>query len=281
MSPHRSSAGGLLFAVATLALAMPAAAADLALPAPSPLARVMQTVGVAQVTAEYSSPGVKGREIFGKLLPFDEMWRTGANGATKLIFSTDAMVDGKPVPAGTYAVFTIPGKRSWTVILNKNANQGGTRQYDAKLDQVRVTVKPAKVAKRERLTFLFNDTTDTSTRLDLEWDTVRVSLPITIDTATIAKANIKQAQHAAWRELARSASYLFDIKDLEGALKSVELSLAVQEDFYNAFIKARILHAKGDARGAQQWAQKASDLGQKAEYFFWKDNVAAALKGKW
>ena len=272
----------LILATATaLALATPVFAADLALPAPSPLARVMQTVGVAQVTAEYSSPGVKGRKIFGGLLPYGKIWRTGANACTKLTFSTDAMVAGKAVPAGNYAVFTIPGKLSWTLILNKNTKQGGTRQYDAKLDQLRLVVKPATVAKRERLAFLFANTTDTGTRLDLEWDTVRVSMPITFDTAALAKANIKQAQRAAWRELARSASYLFGLKDYEGALKLVDLSLKVEEDFYNAFIKARILHAKGDESGAQKWAQKASGLGQKASYFFWKDNVAAALKGKW
>lgn len=270
-----------LAAVAVMLTVAPAFAADLALPAPSPLARVMQTIGVTEVTVEYSSPGVKGRKIFGELLKFGELWRTGANGATKITFTNDVTVGGKAVPTGTYAIFTIPGKDQWTVILNKNAMQGGTRNYDKTLDQARITVKPAAAPARERLTFLIADTTDDSARLDLEWETTRISLPIKIDTDALAKKNIEAAHRSAWRELASAARYLLDAKDNKGALKLIDASLSIEQDFYNAFIKARILNAAGDAKGAKQWAQKAQDLGKKASYFFWKDQVADALKGKW
>lgn len=270
-----------LFAVVFGLFATPALAADLKLPAPSPLARVMQTVGVTECTVEYSSPGVKGRKIFGGLLKYGELWRTGANGATKVTFSTDVMVGGKAVPAGTYALFTIPGKRDWTVILNKNADQGGTRKYDEKLDQVRVKIAAKRAPVRERLTFLFTNAADNSVTLDLEWEKVRVSVPVTIDTRKLAAENITAAHRAAWRELASSARYMHGVKDYAAALKLVDASLALEMDFYNAFIKARILHAKGDEKAAQTWAQKAQKLGETAKFFFWKDAVAEALKGKW
>lgn len=271
-----------IIGLAILAAPTTASAADLQLPAPSPLARVMQTVGVTEITVEYSSPGVKGRKIFGKLVPNDELWRTGANSATKITFSKDVSIDGKPVPAGTYSIFTIPGKRSWTLILNKNADQGGTRKYDESLDQVRVTVKPSRLrAARERLTFVFSNTVDTGTRLDLEWDKTGVSLDIKVDTDALATAGIAKAQKSASRELASSARYMKKKKDLPVALKLIDASLAVQTDFYNSFIKARILNDMGDEAGAKKMAQQAWDLGEKAEYFFWKDQVAKALKGEW
>src|SRR5579883_1337608 len=108
----------LFSAVAALALSAAPAFADLELPRPSPLARVSQVVGLTEIAVEYSSPAVRGRKVFGGLLPFGELWRTGANSATKVSFSKDVLVAGKPVPAGSYALFTIPNEKSWTVILN-------------------------------------------------------------------------------------------------------------------------------------------------------------------
>ena len=124
----RSSALTLTLASAAgvaLLLASGPAAADLELPRPSPFAKVSQDIGLTTVTVDYSSPGVKGRKIWGGLVPYDKQWRTGANRATKITFSRDVTFAGKPVPAGTYALFTIPGKTDWTVILNKRADQAG------------------------------------------------------------------------------------------------------------------------------------------------------------
>jgi hypothetical protein len=143
----------------------------LEVPAPSPKARVEQRVGLTDFSLEYSSPAVKGRKIWGDLVPYDKLWRTGANAATKLTVSRDFTFGGKPVKAGAYALYTIPGKTSWTVILNTNANAGGTNGYDEKNDVARVTVKPTAAPMRERLTFIFSDASDDGVHLDLEWST--------------------------------------------------------------------------------------------------------------
>jgi hypothetical protein len=148
-------------------------------PAPSPAAKVSQQVGVAEVTIEYSSPGVKKRKIWGELVPYDQPWRTGANASNKLTFTRDVTVGGQPVPAGTYNLLTIPGKKSWTVIINKNTTIAGSMdKYSAAEDVIRFTVTPKAIPARERLTFIFSDVTDDAVTLDLEWEKVRVSIPI-------------------------------------------------------------------------------------------------------
>src|SRR5437763_17077101 len=106
-------------AAAALCLSGGVARADLDLPRPSPFAKVTQTVGYTDITVDYSSPGVKGRKIWGNVVPYDKLWRAGANLATKVTFSRDVTFAGKPVAAGTYAFFLIPTKGAWTVILNK------------------------------------------------------------------------------------------------------------------------------------------------------------------
>lgn len=255
------------------------------LPRPSPLGKVSQMVGVTEVTVEWSSPAVKGRKIWGALVPFDQLWRTGANSATKVTFSKDVKLDGKPVPAGSYALFTIPGKDAWTVILNKNVNQGGTREYKQELDAIRLTVKPATLpASRERLTFLFSDTTESSTSLDMEWEKLRLSLPIKAATDEQIAANLKGLSDNAWRPWNNAARYLMEEKkDYDQALALVEKSLLLKEDWLNVWTKAQILAAKGKHKEAYPLAEKANALGQKAEYFFFADDVKKALadwKGK-
>ncbi|MCA9557516.1 MAG: DUF2911 domain-containing protein, partial [Myxococcales bacterium] len=267
------------FLAATLALALPAAAQDLKLPAPSPLAQVMQTVGTTSITVTYSSPGKKGRDIFGGLVPFDKLWRTGANAATTIEFTTDVKVGGKPVPAGKYAIFSIPKKDTWTVILNKNPNQGGTNSYDAKLDQARIDVKPESSPARERMTFLFRDTQDGGTTLDLDWAGTRVSLPITVDTDALSKKGIADYQSGSSRGLANAARYMADTaKDLDAALKLIDASLVVEQTWFNTWLKADFLARKGDYKAAYPLAEQAYAMGQKADYFFWKDQVEKALK---
>lgn len=148
-------------------------------PRPSPAAKVQQRVGFTDITVDYSSPAVKKRKIWGELVPYDKMWRTGANASTKLTFSKDVEIGGKPVPAGTYSLLTIPGKKEWTLIINKNTEIGGNMEkHAADQDVVRVTAKPKAIPARERLTFIFADVTDDSASLDLEWEKLRVGLPI-------------------------------------------------------------------------------------------------------
>ncbi len=258
--------------------ATPALADGLAMPQPSPAASVMQTVGITPITVSYSSPGKKGRDVFGGLLPFGTLWRTGANGATTIEFGTDVTIAGTAVPAGKYALFTIPGKAEWTVILNKNPNQGGTRQYDEKLDLLRTKVKPTTIPVRERMAFVFADTTDEGTHLDLEWDTTRVRLPIQVATADHVAAATTGYQKTSSRALANAARYRAGAGDAKGALALLDASIAIEQTWFNSWLKADLLAKGGDYKAAYPLAETAYALGQKDDYFFWKGQVEKALK---
>jgi hypothetical protein len=168
----------LLFGSATTQAQAPAGGQELK-PRPSPAAKVAQQVGGTMVEVDYSSPAVKKRKIWGDLVPEGKLWRTGANASTKITFSKDVTFGGKPVPAGTYALLTIPTPKSWTVILNKDTTLGGNvDKYKQEQDVVRFTATPKAAPARERLTFIFNDVTEDAATLDLEWEKVRVSMPI-------------------------------------------------------------------------------------------------------
>jgi hypothetical protein len=168
-------AGAIISLAASVAVAQAPAG-----PKPSPPGKVMQQVGTTDITVEYSSPGVKKRKIWGALVPYDKIWRTGANSSTKLTFSKDVTIDSKSVPAGTYSLLSIPTAKSWTLIINKATDIGGSvdEKYKQDQDVLRLTAKPKAGPHRERMTFIFSDTTDDSTNLDLEWEKVRVTLPI-------------------------------------------------------------------------------------------------------
>lgn len=264
--------------VGFLGAVSPAAAEQLELPRPSPLAKVSQVVGLTEISVEYSSPGTKGRKVYGGVVPLDTLWRTGANMATKLSFSKDVTIADKAVAAGSYALFTIPGKDSWTIILNKNTNQGGTQQYKQDLDVLRFAATPVAISPRERMTFVFADTTDAATSLDLEWEKLRVSIPIKVHTDSQVQAGIKNLEESSWRPYNSAARYLLESKkDMDGALKLVDRSLSLHEDWFNLWTKAQLLSAKGKNLEACTLARKSKSLGDKAEFFFIADDVKKAL----
>jgi hypothetical protein len=257
------------------------AAADLELPRPSPFAKVTQDVGLTTISVDYSSPGVKGRKIWGGLVPYDKMWRTGANRATKISFSRDVTFAGKPVPAGTYALFTIPTKGDWTVILNKRAEQAGTgTDYKQDEDLLRVQVKPKAAPARERLAFVFSDFTDDKASLDLEWEKLRLSIPIAVATDAQALASINATLDSTWRTYASAARYMLESKkDYDKGLTYIDQSLALKEEWFNLFIKAQLLAAKGHFKDAVPLAEKAQTLGHQAPpgTFFMEADVARSL----
>lgn len=257
--------------------AMPALA-QLQLPAPSPAAKVSQAVGVSEISIEYSSPAVKGRKIWGELVPNDKAWRSGANSATKITFSHPVTFGDKAVPAGSYAIVSLPSQKGWKVMLNSDLGlwRGGA-PYDAAKDVASVSATTTAIPARERLTYLFTDTTDTGTRLDLEWEKLRVSVPITVDTATFAKANIAQAEKSAASMHASAASYLADAKDHAAALKHADAAVAANPTWYAHWTRADVLSQMGKYAEARKAAQTAWDLGQKDKNFFARDEVSQAL----
>ncbi len=140
----------------------------------SPPATMEVKVGEATVTINYSQPSVKGRKIYGDLVPYGKVWRTGANEATTFSTDKDLMVNGKKLPAGTYALFTIPGEKEWTVIFNKVAKQWGAYKYDEKEDVLRITAKPVKTEMTEKMTFKAGK----NGMLYLDWAETRIPIAI-------------------------------------------------------------------------------------------------------
>ena len=269
----------LAAALAAAAVATSASAQQLELPRPSPNAKVSQFIGVTEVGVEYSSPGVKSRKIWGAVVPYDKVWRAGANSATKITFGKDVLVDGKPVAAGAYALFIVPTPTKWTLILNKDPKQAGIFGYKKEDDVLRVEVKPQPAPMRERLAYLFSNFNDAGGSLDLEWEKLRVSLPIKVKTDEQVAASIKGLENGGWSPWANAARYELDKKSYDQGLSLVDKSIQIKETWLNLFVKAQLLAARGNYKDALPLAQKAKELGDKeGDNFFLKDDVESALK---
>lgn len=147
----------------------------------SPNASVTQTIGTTKVSINYGRPAVQERQIFGSLVPFEEVWRTGANEATTISFSDNVRIEGQPLKEGTYGLFTIPGEEGWTVIFNNVATQWGAFDYTSEEDALRVKVEPEKAVPMEQMMFYFEDVTANSATVYLHWDEVKV--PFTVQVA--------------------------------------------------------------------------------------------------
>lgn len=180
MNPNRYPL--LLVAVLTTLLTLPALAqrgSDK--PRVSPNASVSQTIGVTEVTISYGRPGVKGRTVWGELVPYGKVWRTGANEATTISFSKDVIIEGELLPAGTYGLFTVPKDGEWIIVFNKNAQQWGAFDYEASQDALRVKVKPQAADKQEWMSFSFEDLSPNGATVVLRWD--KLAVPFKIQTA--------------------------------------------------------------------------------------------------
>ena len=172
----------LLICLALAVLALPLAAQQLRLPRPSPNATLTQTVGLTDITIKYSRPGVKGRQIWGALVPYDQIWRTGANEATTISFSDDVMINGQKLAKGNYALFTIPGKDQWTLGFNSQAEQWGAFNHDKSKDVLSVMVKPEKAEYREWMEFEIPEMTTDTAKIAMRWENLAV--PFTVDTGS-------------------------------------------------------------------------------------------------
>ena len=144
----------------------------------SPKAGVFQTIGITDVNVSYSRPGVKNRKIWGELVPYNKVWRAGADEATKITFSTDVIIEGKKLPAGAYGFFAMPGENEWTLIFNKVSDQWGAFTYNESEDALRIKVKPVANSNHEWLLYSFTDMTPTTAQLNLIWEKLKVSLKI-------------------------------------------------------------------------------------------------------
>jgi len=230
-------------------------------PRPSQHAVLTQTVGVTDITVTYSRPGVKGRKIWGGLVPYGQVWRTGANEATTIAFSDDVTINGQPLPKGTYSLHTIPGRDSWTIIFNKTANQWGSFNYDAAQDALRVTVKPEKADFREWMSFDVPQLSTDSATVALRWENLAV--PFTVSTGTTqkvlseARAAVAAAKPDDWRTPYRAATFANDNRMPDDAMRWLDQSIKINENINNLYLKARMQARAGDRMGAIYTAERA------------------------
>ena len=254
-------------------------------PAPSPACTLKQHVGLTDIEIVYSRPGVKGRPIFGGLVPYGQVWRTGANNATKITFSTPVKLNGAEIPAGTYALFTIPGETEWTIIINKGAAQWGAFQYNETNDLVRVKATPLKLAEPvETFTIEINDIRDESATLNLTWEKTRVPVKLEVELVSKLVPQIEAVMSAAEgrKPYYQAALFYYDHgQDLQKASKWVDAAIAEREAYYIVNLKARILAKLGDKEGAIAAAKHSTELAIKAKdtgYVKLNEDLISSLK---
>ena len=267
-STHRlpfCAALALAFA-ATLGAQTPAAP-KIEFPAASPSSTLKQRVGVTDVEITYARPSMKGRQDFGGLVPYGKIWRTGANTATKITFSTPVKLNDTAVPAGTYELFTIPGEGEWTVIIHKHMSQWGSYSYDAKNDVARFTAKAVAFGSPvETLTIGFDNLRDTSAVLYLVWETTLVPMKLEVDTVGILAPQIAAAMKADGKKPYFPAAmfYFENDLDLTQAITWMNAALAEQpEAFWMIYRKGLILAKMGDKAGAIAAAKQSIELAAK------------------
>ncbi len=258
--------------IATLASFLTLALAVVAqeLPKPSPAACVTQRVGLTDITIDYSRPGVKNREIWGKLVPYDEMWRTGANKATSITLTGTAIINDQMLEAGSYSLFTIPQESgSWEVILNRNTELWGTGNYSEDEDAARFDAEVRELDEMtERLEFRFIDVDMNTAELVLEWAGKQVVMRIESDPMEQVVKNIEKAlaeskEGEQWKVYRTSASFAKDANLTAKGIEWIEKSIEMHENWYSHWIYADLLAQKKDYDGAIKQAEKANKLGEK------------------
>jgi tetratricopeptide (TPR) repeat protein len=241
-----------------------AIAQTLKTPAPSPLQTIEQAFGLSNVKIEYSRPSVKGRVIFGDLVPYGKIWRTGANSSTKITFPDDVKIEGMPLVAGTYAIYTMPGADSWDVMFYKDLKLGGdVTEYKMENEVLKVKVKPSALSNKvETFTINFADITTSTMNIELLWDKTRVALGVKTEIDEKVLKSIEAALEKDTRPYFQAASYYFDNgKDLATALKWVNTAIESNpKAFWMYHLKAKIQKKMNDNKGAIETAQKSLEL---------------------
>jgi len=240
-------------------------AQQLKVPQASPHAVVEETLGVTSISVDYHRPSVNNRKIFGGLVPYDVLWRAGANQPTHITFSTPVKVEGQDVAAGTYSLFFIPGQQQWTLVLSNFTGGWGTYSYDQSEDLVRAKVTPQPVDMTERMAFTFDDAKDNSSvNLAMRWEKTRVPVKIEADTKKLVAEGIKRDLRSElyWNApvWVQAAGYMLRNGNDDLALQYVNHAIDMQPDAQSLRMKARIIEKKGDAEGAKTLRAQADKL---------------------
>lgn len=253
----------LLFCTAICAIGFTVQAQQLKTPAPSPTQTIKQDFGLSSIELSYSRPGMKGRKIFGDLVPYGKVWRTGANSATTLTFGDEVIIGGTKVAAGKYGLLSIPDKDAWTLIITKQTDVTSPTAYKQEMDVVRVTAKPLKLNESaESFTMQFTDVKPTSAALQIMWDNTSVSLPITTDVDSKVMAQIGNLVEKDTRPYFQAAMYYLDNgKDLNQALTWFDKALEQNpKAFWVHHQKANALAKLGKKEDAKKVATKSMEL---------------------
>jgi hypothetical protein len=288
-----------LMTLGTVAIMVSASAQQLRTPDPSPSSKLTQSVGLTEITVEYSRPSAKGRKLFGDLVPFGELWRTGANSATKITFSKDVVVGGKDVKAGSYAILTLPGEKEWTLNLYtyENSNFGTYLQKEAAASVKAPSYMMPEGATVETFLIDINSITNSSASLDLVWGNTYVGFPINVKTDEEVmkqinglEASMKATQ--AQNYYSAAAYLLSEKKELEKALNYVNQAVAaLPEAFWMSRTQSQILAELGryqeavNAAQASMAAAKAANNGQYVKFnedaiAEWTPKIQPAAKKK-
>jgi hypothetical protein len=252
-------------------------------PRPSPGSTVTQKIGLAEVSVNYSRPSMKGRKVFGDVVPFDKIWRTGANEPTKLSFSDTVTVEGKKLAPGDYALYTIPGMTDWTIIIGKNPKvQAGDYKDEQEAARFKVTAEKG-CSDVETFTIDFTNLTTNSAYLQLSWERTIIKFKIENEVDSKVMAQIKQKMEDT-QVYYQAASYYYDTnRDMNQALEWVNKATAKDPKFYMLHLKAKIQVRLKDCKGAIETAQKSNELAKIAkndEYVKFNEKLIADCKEK-
>jgi hypothetical protein len=268
MSPRVSGFVAALLVLYTAAL--PGQAPPLIMPKVSPRATVSQTVGLTTISITYDRPAVDGREVWGKLVPFDSVWRAGANENTVIEFSSPVSVGGQEVPAGRYGLHMIPTANEWTVIFSKQANAWGSFSYDPKEDQLRVKTKPVPAEPEERLLYTFEAPGADSVVATLRWEKLAVPFAIAVNSKQVVvdslRVQLRGLHKFFWQPWSQAAAWCNqnDV-NLAEATEWAQNSIGLQENFTNLRVKAALLEKQGDAAAAVTLRNRSLTLASEAD----------------
>ena len=249
-----------IIAVCLLMLSLPLLA-QLETPRVSQQASVSQTIGTTRIEVNYHRPGVKGRQIWGGLVPLNQPWRMGANEATTISFSDPVLVEGKELAAGKYSFFAIPGSNEWTLVINKDPNQWGAYGYDEAKDALRVRVKPVPAPHTEWMRFTIDPTSPSSAVVTLNWEKMAVPMNVTVDVDQMMWKAVDSTLAETYLTAADWA--LTSGKRLEEGLRWADQSIAISgENIFNLWTKARLMHAMGQSRAAIPVMERAIKMAE-------------------
>lgn len=249
---------------AIAAVALQTLSAQISMPQPSPLSTVTQKVGLTDVSITYSRPSAKDRKVFGDLVPYDKMWRTGANKSVKFSISDSISVGGKKIGKGDYSIFTIPNEKEWTIIINKAVDLSGTNGYKEEDDVVRFKVTPTANQYTESFTFNFANVTTNSAEVEMTWEKTRVAFKIEVNSDDKVMKSIQAALNPSAGSYYQAARYYYDTeRDSKQALDWINKSLEIGGDKYWILRTKSLIQARlGDFKGAIATAEKSKSLAQ-------------------